>query len=205
MENNKLDTYAIDVKASIMKVKYLIIGCVAFSILSLLSSSIIAIICYNKAMTNIRIIDRKGFDYTSEIINPTLATDLQTRNFIRTYVQLCYSFDANNIEERVNRALKLGDASVAGYIQIHSAPNEIYHAVKGLGRKAIVNEAHILDNLSLGNGSFKTIFVQSIQDGLSTTNYKITISGNINVISSDNVDNPCGLYITNFVENYEKL
>ncbi len=205
MENvENLDTYVVDVRAGIVKTKLIIWSAAALVILSIIVSSFISLHYSSKAIEEIRIIDRAGYSYTSAIVDPREATELQIRAFLLNFCKLCYGFDKNNIEHNLNRALALGDETVAGYIELHQQPNDIYQAVKGLGRVAEVNEAEIINNLRLLDNSFTLMFVQQLK-GSSESQYHVTITGKVIYITPSTIDNPNGFFIINYTETYQQL
>ena len=204
MENIQLDTYLIDVKKSLAKSRMLVIACVVIALFSVLISSIITMSYANKAVRDIRIIDREGYVYTSTIVDQNKAVELQAKAFLLNYFKLCYQFDPNNIEDNLNRAILLGDATVAGYIERHQKPNDIYHAVKGLGRIAVIDEKELLANLSFLGNSFRTSF-QQVLKGTLTTRYRVSVTGNLEFVTPNSIDNPNGFFIINYVETYQQI
>lgn len=204
MEDFPLNTYMIDVKKNLAKNRMIVISCVCISLFSVLISSIITMSYADKAVSDIRIIDREGYVYTSTVIDRDRAAELQARAFLLSYFKLCYQFDTNNIEDNLNRALTLGDATVSGYIELHQKPNNIYQAVKGLGRIAVINEKEVLGNLKFLGNSFKTSFQQVLQ-GTTTSRYHISVTGNLEYITPVSVDNPNGFFIVNYTEVYTRI
>ncbi len=204
MENVEgLDTYVVDVRAGMLKNKLIVWSAVALVLLSIAAAVFIALFYSSKAIDQIRIIDRQGYVYSSTIINTNEATELQMRAFLLNFCKRCYQFDKNNIEKNLNCALAMGDETVSGYIEMHQQPNDIYHAVKGLGRVATVNDTEILDNLQLLNNSFSLLFTQEL-NGATTQLYSVMITGNIIFITPDSVDNPNGFCIVNYTETYQQ-
>ncbi len=205
MENvESLDTYVVDVRSGIVKTKLILWSAAALAVLSVAVSSLISLYYSRMMIDEIRIIDREGYSYTSSLIDPREATDLQIRAFLLNFCKLCYSFDKNNIERNLNRALALGDETVAGYIELHQQPNDIYQAVKGLGRVAEINEAEIIENLRLLDHSFTLTFVQQLK-GSSESQYGVTVTGNVMYVTPATTDNPNGFFIINYTETYHQL
>jgi hypothetical protein len=205
MENTEdLDNYVVDVRAGIVKTKILVWACVVIVIAAITTAGLIAMFYSRKTIEKIRIIDRLGYAYSSTIIDARKATDLQIRAFLLNFCKLCYQFDKNNIENHLNRALELGDETVGGYIELHQRPNDIYQAVKGLGRVAVINEEEILSNLQLLDNSFSLAFTQWLK-GSTDLAYRILITGNIIFVTPDGVDNPNGFCIVNYTETYRQL
>jgi hypothetical protein len=194
----------IDVKKNLTKNRMIVIACVCISLFSILISSIVTMSYADKAVSDIRIIDREGYVYTSTVIDRDRAAELQARAFLLNYFKLCYQFDTNNIEGNLNRAIKLGDATVSGYIELHQKPNNIYQAVKGLGRIAVINEREVLGNLKFSGNSFKTSFQQVLQ-GTTATRYKISVTGNLEYVTPESIDNPNGFFIVNYTEVYTSI
>jgi hypothetical protein len=205
MENiEDIDSYIIDVRAGIVKTKILVWACVVIVVAAIATSALIAMFYSTHTIEKIRIIDRQGYSYTSTVIDTREATDLQIRAFLLNFCKLCYQFDKNNIENHLNRALDLGDETVSGYIELHQRPNDIYQAVKGLGRVATINEEEIINNLQLMDNSFSLSFTQQLK-GSTELIYKILITGNVIFTSPSGVDNPNGFCIVNYTETYRQL
>lgn len=205
MENiEDLDSYVIDVRAGIVRTKLLLWACVVIVVAAIAAATLIAMFYSAQTIEKIRIIDRQGYSYTSTVIDGREATDLQIRAFLLNYCKLCYQFDKNNIENHLNRALELGDETVSGYIELHQQPNDIYQAVKGLGRVAVISEEEIMNNLQLLDNSFSLTFTQALKGSIDLT-YKILISGNLIFVSPNGVDNPNGFCIVNYTETYRQL
>lgn len=205
MENiENLDNYIIDVRAGIVKTKLLVWACAVIVVAAIAAATLIAMFYSAHTIEKIRIIDRQGYSYTSTIIDEREATDLQIRAFLLNFCKLCYQFDKNNIENHLNRALELGDETVSGYIELHQQPNDIYHAVKGLGRIAAINEEEIINNLQLLDNSFSLSFTQQLRGSVDLM-YRILITGNVIFVSPNGVDNPNGFCIVNYTETYRQL
>ncbi len=207
MENNeltKIDTYLIDVRAGLIKNKIIVITAACCIVLSIVVCAMIMVSGQNKAIEQIRIIDRQGYSYTSEIIDGQRATQLQMRAFLLNFCKLCYQFDSNNIEENLNRALQLGDGTVSGYIKKHQEPGGIYQAVTSLNRIAKINEPEFLNNLQILNNTFRSSFQQAIGSGGVIDRYMVYITGQLVYTTPAGLDNPNGFLITNFIETYEK-
>jgi len=205
MENiENLDNYVIDVRAGIVKTKLLVWACAVIVVAAIAAATLIAMFYSAHTIEKIRIIDRQGYSYTSTIIDEREATDLQIRAFLLNFCKLCYQFDKNNIENHLNRALELGDETVSGYIELHQQPNDIYHAVKGLGRIAAINEEEIINNLQLLDNSFSLSFTQQLRGSVDLM-YRILITGNVIFVSPNGVDNPNGFCIVNYTETYRQL
>jgi hypothetical protein len=205
MENTEnLDSYIIDVRAGIVKTKLLVWACAVIVIAAIATATLIAMVYSRQTIEKIRIIDRQGYSYSSTVIDKREATDLQIRAFLLNYCKLCYQFDKNNIENHLNRALALGDETVSGYIELHQQPNDIYQAVKGLGRVAVINEEEIIDNLQLMDNSFSLSFTQWLK-GSTDLIYRILISGNLIFVTPEGIDNPNGFCIVNYTETYRQI
>ena len=200
----KLDSYVVDVRAGIVKTKLLVWACAVMVVAAIATATLIALFYSAQTIEKIRIIDRQGYSYTSTVIDGREATDLQIRAFLLNYCKLCYQFDKNNIENHLNRALNLGDETVGGYIELHQQPNDIYQAVKGLGRVALINEEEIIANLQLLDNSFSLSFTQELKGGVNLI-YRILITGSVIFISPEGIDNPNGFCIVNYTETYKQL
>ena len=205
MENTKLDTYLVDVRAGIIKTRIVVIAAVVCIVLSIGICALIMSSGARKAAEAIRIIDRQGYTYDSQIIDERAATELQARAFLLTYFRLCYQFDTNNIQDNLNRAILLGDDTIAGYIELHSRPNGIYQAVRSMGRIARINEEQAMNNLVFAGNTFRTNFQQALISGTTTLRYNVSITGKIEFVTPSGIDNPNGFFITNYVENYREL
>lgn len=205
MENiENLDTYVVDIRAGIVKTKVLVWACAVIVLAAIATATLIAMFYSAQTIDKIRIIDRQGYSYTSTVIDHREATALQIRAFLLNYCKLCYQFDKNNIEKNLNRSLALGDETVGAYIELHQQPNDIYQAVKGLGRIAVVNEEEILENLQLLDNSFSLAFTQQLKGGTDLV-YQVMITGNIIFITPQGVDNPNGFCIVNYTETYKQI
>ena len=204
IKHERIDTYLVDMRAGFIKTRIIVTGAVVCVLFSVIICAIIMKSGSKRLREEMRIIDRQGYTYSSEVINQRTATEYQAKAFILNFVKLCYQFDPNNIENSLNRALQLGDETVAGFIETHSQPNDIYQSVKSFGRTAYVYEQQIADNIKLAGNSFQVIFVQIIRGSGIETRYTVTIAGKMEFITPNSIDNPNGFYIREFIEQYQR-
>ncbi len=205
MENiENLDTLVIDVRAGVVKTKLFIWAALVMVLVAITLTTGIAMFYSEQTIDKVRIIDRQGYSYSSAVVDPERAVDLQIRAFLLNFCKLCYQFDKHNIEPNLNRALALGDESVGAYIELHQRPGDVYQAVKGLGRVATVNEAEILDNLRLLDNSFSLSFTQQLT-GTAGLSYRILATGSVVYVTPGSVDNPNGFCIVGYTEIYQSM
>lgn len=204
MENHALDTYLLDVRRGIVKTRTVVIALLVTLVITIIICALMLGMISKSAVRDIRIIDRQGYVYTSDIIDERIATQFQAQAFVLNFIKLCYSFDQNNIENNLNRALQLGDETVQGYVDLHSKPNDIYQAVKGLGQAAYVSEEQVVSGISFSGNTFRVAFEQVLKGSGVTTRYIVNVSGIIDFVTPTGVDNPNGFYIRNFIETYQK-
>ncbi|MDR0575544.1 MAG: hypothetical protein LBG96_16250 [Tannerella sp.] len=204
MENHALDTYLLDVRRGIVKTRTVVIALLVTLAIIIVTCVLMLGMISKSAIRDIRIIDRQGYVYTSDIIDARMATHFQAQAFVLNFIKLCYSFDQNNIENNLNRALQLGDETVQGYVDLHSKPNNIYQAVKSLGQTAYISEEHVVNAISFSENTFHVAFEQVLKGSGVTTRYIVNVSGIIDFVTPTGVDNPNGFYIRNFIETYQK-
>lgn len=163
--------------------------------------STLLILGYTKSMSEgMKLIDKQGYVYTSKVIDPNKAKQFQAYSFILNFCRLNYSFDKISIKNGLNRALLLGDKTVAMYYNKHMRDN-LYPTVITQGQVVTINEQELIQNLNFQGGRFATQFTQVFHTGTSEMPQIVHIEGDMQFISPS-MDNPNGFYITNFLENY---
>lgn len=199
MENNKfqikLDSIDNYFKSQKKIILYLFIFFGVFTIIIIFLGYFTIISSFNK----VRIIDKSGFMYNTEITDYKNTNLLQEKAFLFNFAKCMFEYTNRNINENLKKTASYGDESVSVWLNQNTQNYKNIKELKGYSHiddNSLINTIQIKDN----SFQFKAIVTISINEELQTQN--LLISGFIYFGNQIDVLNPNGYFIKNLKINF---